>query len=157
MGKGYALSWENGMVPSHEKRMWCIVMGNGSDVFSWQIGQKKKTYGWQVCEEGLLELWPQPYHPRPQVFFLCHGFIKFMYINKILMKTRLQFLYITFYNVNYFVSQPVGLDFTSGSGFCQWVWMLPVGLDCQWVWIWKPHGPDSLLYHVIYTQPWHNE
>ncbi len=52
--------------------------------------------------------------------------------------------YITCYNVNYFVSQPVGLDFTSGSGFCQWVW------------IWRPHGPDSLLYHVIYyTQPWH--
>ncbi len=50
---------------------------------------------------------------------------------------------------------PVGLDFTSGSGFCQWVWILPVGLDCQWVWIWQPHWPDSLLYHVIYTQPWH--
>ncbi len=46
--------------------------------------------------------------------------------------------------MNYFASQPVGLDFTSGSGFYQWVW------------IWKPHGPDSLLYHVIYTQPWHN-
>ncbi len=46
------------------------------------------------------------------------------------------------YNVNYFVSQPVGLDFTSGSGFCQWVWILPEGLD-------------SLMYHVIYTQPWH--
>ncbi len=45
---------------------------------------------------------------------------------------------------------PEGLDFVSGSGFCQWVWMF------QWVWIWKPHGPDSLLYHVIYTQPWHN-
>ncbi len=27
------------------------------------------------------------------------------------------------YNMNYFVSQPVGLDFTSGSGFCQWVWI----------------------------------
>ncbi len=72
---------------------------------------KRKPYGWQVCEERLLELWPQPYHPRPQVkgdaarvttrvvcphapvnhmvFFLCHGFIKFMYINKIFMKTRL--------------------------------------------------------------------
>ncbi len=45
------------------------------------------------------------------------------------MKTRLQFLYITYYNVNYFVSHPVGLDFTSGSGFCQWFWILPVGLD----------------------------
>ncbi len=60
------------------------------------------------------------------------------------MKTRLYFFYITCYNVNYFVSQPVDLDFTSGSGFCQWVWIR------------KPHGPDSLLYHVIYTQPWHN-
>ncbi len=39
----------------------------------------------------------------------------------------------------------------------QWVWILPMGLDCQWVWIWKPHGPDSLLYHVIYTQPLHND
>ncbi len=39
---------------------------------------------------------------------------------------------------------PVGLDFASGSG-------LPVSLDM------KPHGPDSLLNHVIYTQPWHNE
>ncbi len=79
------------------------------------------------------------------VFFLCHDFIKFMYINKILMKTRLIFYimcynvtlicYITCYNVNYFVSQPVGLDFTSGSGFYQWVWIfqwvriLPVSLD----------------------------
>ncbi len=74
------------------------------------VHHKRKLYGWQVCEEGLLELWPQPYHPRPQVsddaagsqqgvrpnapvnhmvFFLCHGFIKFMYINKILMNTRL--------------------------------------------------------------------
>ncbi len=60
-------------------------------------------------------------------------------------------MYITCYNVNYFVSQPVGLNFTSRSGFCQWVWILPVGLDCQWVWIWRPHGLDSLLYHVIYT------
>ncbi len=58
-------------------------------------------------------------------------------------------MYITCYNVNYFVSQPV-------------VWILPVGLDfvsvsgfCQWVWIEKPHRPDSLLYHLIYTQPWH--
>ncbi len=72
---------------------------------------KRKPYGWQVCEEGLFELWPQPYHLRPHgesdaagvttrgvrphaavnhmVFFLCHCFIKFMYVNKILMKTRL--------------------------------------------------------------------
>ncbi len=32
----------------------------------------------------------------------------------------------------------MGLNFASGSG-------LPVGLDM------KTHGPDSLLYHVIYT------
>ncbi len=31
--------------------------------------------------------------------------------------------------MNYFVSQPVGLDFNSGSGFCKWVWILPMGLD----------------------------
>ncbi len=114
-------------------------------------GLKRKPYGWQVCEDGLLEFWPQLYHQIPQVegdaagatmrgvcphapvnhtvFFLCHGFNKFMYINKILMKTRLQFLYITGYKMNYFVSQPVGLEFTSGSGFCHWVWILPVGLD----------------------------
>ncbi len=144
-------------------------------------GNKRKPYGWQMCEEGLLELWPQLYHPRLQVegdvagvtmrgvrlhapvnltvFFLWHGFIKFMYINKILYeleKGNIWFLYNMCYNVNNFVSQPMGLDFTSGSGFCQWVWIVPVGLDCQWVWIWKPHGPDSLLYHVIYTQQWHN-
>ncbi len=115
------------------------------------LSTKRKPYGWLMCEEGLLELWPHLYHQRPQVegdaagvttrgvhprapvyntiFFLCHGFIKFMYINKILMKTRLQFLYITCYNANYFVSQPVVLDFTSGSGFYQWVWILQVGLD----------------------------
>ncbi len=27
------------------------------------------------------------------------------------------------------MSEPVGQDFTSGSGFCQWVWILLVGLD----------------------------
>ncbi len=96
------------------------------------------------------------------VFLLCHDFIKFMYINIILMKTRLHFfyitcynvtliLYITCYNVNYFVSQPMRLDFTGGSGFCQWVWILPVGLDIKTPWT------RLLLYHVIYTQPWHNE
>ncbi len=64
-----------------------------------------------MCVDRLLELLPQLYHPRPQVlgdaagftmrgvcphapvnhtvFFLCHAFIKFMYINKILMETRL--------------------------------------------------------------------
>ncbi len=57
------------------------------------------------------------------------------------MKTRLQFLYVMCYNVNYFVSQPVGLDFTSGSG-------LLVGLDMK--------APWARLYHVTYTQPWYN-
>ncbi len=40
------------------------------------------------------------------------------------------------YNVNYFVSQPVGLDFASGSGYldCQWVWILPVVLDMITSW-----------------------
>ncbi len=36
-----------------------------SFTFKWDI--KGKPYGWQVCGEGLLELWPQPYHPRLQV------------------------------------------------------------------------------------------
>ncbi len=31
--------------------------------------------------------------------------------------------------MNYFVSQPVGLEFTNESGFYQWVWILPVDLD----------------------------
>ncbi len=39
------------------------------------------------------------------------------------MKTRLKFLYIMCYNVNYFVTQPVALDFASVSGFCQWFWI----------------------------------
>ncbi len=43
------------------------------------------------------------------------------------------------YNVNYFVSQPVGLDFASGFGYEN-----PMGQT------------DYLLYHVIHTQPWHN-
>ncbi len=42
--------------------------------------------------------------------------------------------YIMCYNVNYFVSQPVGLDFNRGSGFCQWVWILAVGLDMKTPW-----------------------
>ncbi len=84
-----------------------------------------KWYSSGVTTRGV-----RPHAPvNHAVFFLCHGFNKFMYINKILMKTRLYFLYSTCYNVNYFVSQPVGLDFARGSGF------LPVGLDCQWVWI----------------------
>ncbi len=29
---------------------------------------------------------------------------------------------------------PVGLDFASGSGLCQWVWNLPVGLDMKTPW-----------------------
>ncbi len=44
--------------------------------------------------------------------------------------------------MNYFACLPVGLDFASESG-------LPVGLDMKTPW------PDSVLYLVIYTQPWH--
>ncbi len=88
-----------------------------------------------MCEERLLELWPQLYHPRLQVF-LCNGFIKFTYINKILMKTRLQFLYITCYNVNYFVSQPVGLDFASGSRYENLMGQTP----CCIMWSTHNHG-----------------
>ncbi len=36
-------------------------------------------------------------HINHMVFFLCYGFIKYMLINKILMKTRL--FYIMCYNV----------------------------------------------------------
>ncbi len=43
------------------------------------------------------------------------------------MKARFQFLYITYFNMNYFVSQPVGLDIASWSG-------LPVGLDMKILW-----------------------
>ncbi len=45
---------------------------------------------------------------------------------------------------------------TSGSGFYQWVWILPVGLEFA-----SGSGMQvgldmkSLLYHVIYTQPLH--
>ncbi len=41
------------------------------------------------------------------------------------------------YNVNYFVSQIVDLEFTSGSGFWQWVWIAS-GAGYA-----KPNGPDS--------------
>ncbi len=52
---------------------------------------------------------------------------------------------------------------TSGSGFYQWVWILSVGLDftsgsgfASESGYENPMGQtDSLLYHVIYTQPWH--
>ncbi len=113
-----------------------------SFTFKWDI--KGEPYGWQVCGEGLLELWPQPYHPRLQVegdaagvtmrgvrrhapvnhtvFFLCHGFIKFMNINKILMKTRLIVVY-------YILQCELLCVPTSGSGFYQWVSILSVGLD----------------------------
>ncbi len=125
-------------------------------------GYKRKPYDWQVwgkiprvvipavspetavrewCGWGRSQQGVRPHAPvNYTFFFLCHGFIKLMYINKILMKTRLYFFilcvtmwlyffYITCYNVNYFVSKPVGLDFTSGSGFYQWVWILLVCLE----------------------------
>ncbi len=71
------------------------------------------------------------------------------------MKTRLQFLYITCYNANYFVSQPVVLDFTSGSGFYKWVLILlvgvdlPVGLDMKTPWARLPDVSCDLHNHGI--------
>ncbi len=125
---------------AYDDTHWYSDSNNNVSSNWWLERFKRKLYGWQVYEERLLELWPQAYYPRLQVegdvagattrgvcphapvnimvFFLCYSFIKIMYINKILRKTSLQFLYITCYNVNYFVSQPVGLDYTSGPGFC---------------------------------------
>ncbi len=54
-----------------------------------------------------------------------------------MLQCDFNFLYCMLQFVNYFVSQPVGLDiwiFTSGSGFCQWVWIVPVGLDMKTPW-----------------------
>ncbi len=95
--------------------------------------------GWGHNESSLSSCICQPY----DFLFLCHGFIKFMYINKNIDENKTLIFYITCYNGNYFVSQPVSLDFASISEFFQWVWIL------QWVWIWKPYGPESLLYYVI--------
>ncbi len=53
------------------------------------------------------------------------------------------------------MSQPVGLDFASASGFCQWVWILPVGLDVPVGLDMKTPWASLPLYHVIYTQPCH--
>ncbi len=52
----------------------------------------------------------------------------------------------------------------SGSGFYQWVWILPVGLDFAFatgsglpVYLdMKTPWADFLLCHVIYIPPWHN-
>ncbi len=67
------------------------------------------------CEGDSAGITTRGVHPHAAanhtVFFLCHGFIKFMYIN--------ENLFITCYNVNYFGSQPVGLDLASGSEYCQ--------------------------------------
>ncbi len=106
----YVIQYEKFSKVMHGKEQVALTTG----IFWYHCiytGIKRKPYGWQVSEERLLELWPQPYHPRPQVesdaagvttrgvhphapvnhivFFLCHGFIKFMYVNKISMKTRL--------------------------------------------------------------------
>ncbi len=94
--------------------------------------------------------------------FYAMVLFKFMYINKILMKTKLKFfilrvtVWLWFFILRITMwttlcpTQPVGLDFTSLYGFCHGSGF------CQWVWIWRPHWQDSLLYHVIYTQQWHN-
>ncbi len=102
-------------------------------------------------DRRLLSLWPQPYHPRPQtpavspettkrgvhphapvnhtVFFLCHGFIKFMYINKILMKTKTLIFVYYMLQCELLCVPTSGSGFYLWSGFCQWVWILSVGLD----------------------------
>ncbi len=75
-------------------------------------------------------------------FFLCHGFMKFMYINKILMKTRLIFLY-------YVLQCELLCVPTSGSGFYQWVWIFASGSGfCQWVWIASGSGYENPMHQV---------
>ncbi len=91
------------------------------------------------------------------VFFSCHGFIKFMYINKILMKTRLWFFIIlrvtkwtTLYPNQWIWILPVGLDFASGPG-------LPVDLDMKTPWARLPAiSCDSHNHGIrVHSQWWH--
>ncbi len=151
---------------------WTLCKNNSKLFYLVRKCIKRKPYGWQVCEEGLLKLWPQPYHPRPQVegdaagvttrgvrphapvnhtvFFLCHGFIKFMYINKILMKTRI------FFFLYYLLQCELLCVPTSGSGFCQWGWIgSGCGYEnpmhqapCRIMWSTHNHG---IMGHTIYT------
>ncbi len=79
---------------------------------------------------GIIMRGVRPHAPvNHTVFFLCHGFVKSMYIKKILMKNK------TLIFVYYVLQCELLCVPTSGSGVYKWVWILPVGLDCQWVWI----------------------
>ncbi len=49
-----------------------------------------ETAGREGDAAGVTTRGVRPHAPvNYMVFFLCHGFIKFMYINKILMKARI--------------------------------------------------------------------
>ncbi len=116
----------------------------------------------RMVDRWLLNLWPQPYHLIPQVegdaagltmraIVLMHlSTIRFSCYAIVLLKTN----YIMCYNVNYFVFQSVGLDFTSGSAFCQWVWIAsgsgyenPMGqTPCSVTWSTHNHGIMACPY-----------
>ncbi len=129
------------------KRLWgkssfhLLVSGNTIQIFNLHSNsvllEDLDHFRKSVCEEG-----PQLYPPRLQVeghrdatgvtmsgvrphapvnhsFLLYHGFIIFMYINKILMKTTPQFFYIL--SVNYFV-----LIHSWRHSYAQCIWILPV-------------------------------
>ncbi len=93
----------------------------------------------------------RPYAPfNHMVFFLCHGFIKFIYINKIVMKTRLNvcILRATMWTTlcpNHRVwILPVGLDFASGSGYEN-----PMGqTPCCIMWSTHNNGINSYILAI---------
>ncbi len=101
------------------------------------------------------------------VFFLCHVFIKFMYINKILIKQDFKFLYYMLQcELLYVPTRPTGqipthwqnpdpLDKSRLTGKIQTHWTNPDSLAKSRPTAMKARGPDSMLYHVIHTQPWH--
>ncbi len=72
---------------------------------------------------GIITSAVRPHAPVNHTLYLCHGFIIYMYINKILMKTRLYFWHYVLIR-----NQSV-LDFLSGSELFHLVWMFPLGLD----------------------------
>ncbi len=67
-------------------------------------------------------------------------FYYILYINNLLMKTTLIFLYYVWTTLGWFED----IHLPSGTGFSQWVCVL------------RPNGTKSMLYYVIYTLPWHN-
>ncbi len=76
-----------------------------------------KKDSWSCDPSRITTRGTHPHAPvNHTVFFLCHSLIKFMYINKILMKTRI-FLY-------YVLQCELLCVQTSESGFYQWVWIL---------------------------------